>query len=153
LAEWDWGRVRAQCLREAQSVLGASGGAEDAAQEAAVRAWRRRDSCLTPERPQPWVATIARNEALRIAARPLTVPLEAAGEPAEDSHEDDVLSHADMDRALARLSGVDREVIRGRYWDDLDYRQLGRLLHIPEGTARVRLHRALARLREALVEA
>jgi RNA polymerase sigma-70 factor, ECF subfamily len=153
LAEWDWGRVRAQCLREAQSVLGASGGAEDAAQEAAVRAWRRRDSCLTPERPQPWVATIARNEALRIAARPLTVPLEAAGEPAEDSYEDDVLGYADMDRALARLSGVDREVIRGRYWDDLDYRELGRLLHVPEGTARVRLHRALARLREALVEA
>jgi RNA polymerase sigma-70 factor, ECF subfamily len=153
LAEWDWGRVRAQCLREAQSVLGASGGAEDAAQEAAVRAWRRRDSCLTPERPQPWVATIARNEALRIAARPLTAPLEAAGEPAEESHEDLVLGHADMDRALARLSGVDREVIRGRYWDDLDYRELGRLLHVPEGTARVRLHRALARLREALVEA
>ena len=69
MAEWDWGLVRAQCLREAQGVLGQSGGAEDAAQEAAVRAWRRQDSCLTPERPQPWVATIARNEALRIAAQ------------------------------------------------------------------------------------
>jgi RNA polymerase sigma-70 factor (ECF subfamily) len=153
LAEWDWGLVRAQCLREAQGVLGQSGGAEDAAQEAAVRAWRRQDSCQTPERPQPWVATIARNEALRIAARPSVDPLEAAGEPAEESHEDDVLGHADMDRAIARLSGVDRDVIRGRYWEDLDYRELGRLLDVPEGTARVRLHRALARLREALVEA
>ena len=153
MADWDWGLVRAQCLREAQGVLGQSGGAEDAAQEAAVRAWRRQDSCQTPERPQPWVATIARNEALRIAGRPLTDPLEAAGEPAEDSHEDEVLGHADMVRAISLLSGVDREVIRGRYWDDLDYRELGRLLHVPEGTARVRLHRALARLREALVEA
>lgn len=152
MADWDWGLVRAQCLREAQGVLGQSGGAEDAAQEAAVRAWRRQDSCQTPERPQPWVATIARNEALRIAARPVADPLEAAGEPAADSHEDEVLGHADMDRAIAALSGVDREVIRGRYWDDLDYRQLGRLLHVPEGTVRVRLHRALARLREALVE-
>jgi RNA polymerase sigma-70 factor (ECF subfamily) len=152
VADWDWGLVHAQCLREAQGVLGRSGGAEDAAQEAAVRAWRRQDSCQTPERPQPWVATIARNEALRIAARPVTDPLEAAGEPAEDSHEDEVLVHADMDRAIAALSGVDREVIRGRYWDDLDYRQLGRLLHVPEGTVRVRLHRALARLREALVD-
>jgi RNA polymerase sigma-70 factor (ECF subfamily) len=153
LADWDWGLVRAQCLREAQGVLGQSGGAEDAAQEAAVRAWRRQDSCQTPERPQPWVATIARNEALRIAGRPLTDPLEAAGEPAEESHEEEVLGHADMDRAISRLSGVDREVIRGRYWEDLDYRELGRLLRVPEGTARVRLHRALARLREALVEA
>jgi RNA polymerase sigma-70 factor, ECF subfamily len=152
VADWDWGLVRAQCLREAQGVLGQSGGAEDAAQEAAVRAWRRQDSCQTPERPQPWVATIARNEALRIAVRRLTDPLEAAGEPAEASHEDEVLGHADMNRAIAGLSGTDRDVIRGRYWDDLDYRQLGRLLHVPEGTARVRLHRALARLREALVE-
>ena len=135
-----------------KECLGHSGGAEDAAQEAAVRAWRRQDSCLTPERPQPWVATIARNEALRIAGRPITDPLEAAGEPAEESHEDDVLGHTDMDRAIAGLSIVDRDVIRGRYWDDLDYRQLGRLLHVPEGTARVRLHRALGRLREALVD-
>ena len=153
MADWDWSLVRAQCLREAQGVLGQSGGAEDAAQEAAVRAWRRQDSCQTPERPQPWVATIARNEALRIAGRPLTDPLETAGEPAEESHEDEVLGHADMDRAISRLSGLDREVIRGRYWEDLDYRELGRLLRVPEGTVRVRLHRALARLREALVEA
>ena len=153
MAHWDWQLLSAHCLREAQGVLGQSGGAEDAAQEAAVRAWRRQDSCQTPERPQPWVATIARNEALRMAGRPLTDPLEAVGEPAEESHEDEVLGYADMDRAISRLSGVDREVIRGRYWEDLDYRELGRLLRVPEGTARVRLHRALARLREALVEA
>jgi RNA polymerase sigma-70 factor, ECF subfamily len=152
LADWDWGLVRAQCLREAQGVLGLSGGAEDAAQEAAVRAWRRQDSCLTPERPQPWVATIARNEALRLARPPLVDPLEVAGEAAEDSHEDDVLGQTDIERAMAGLSGLDRELVRGRYWDDLDYRQLARLLQISEGTARVRLHRALVRLRKALVE-
>lgn len=152
MADWDWGLVRAQCLREAQGVLGISGTAEDAAQEAAVRAWRRRDTCLTPDRPQPWVATIARNEALRIAGRLGFDPLDAVGEPSEDSHEDEVVGHADMDRAIAGLSGLDREVIRGRYWEDLDYRQLGRLLHVPEGTARVRLHRALARLRDVLAD-
>ena len=152
MADWDWGLVRAHCLREAEGVLGLSGSAEDAAQEATVRAWRRRDNCQTPDRPQPWVATIARNEALRIARRPGIDSLDAAGEPSEDSHEDEVLGQADMDRAMAGLSGVDREVIRGRYWDDLDYRQLGRLLQIPEGTARVRLHRALARLRQELLE-
>jgi RNA polymerase sigma-70 factor, ECF subfamily len=152
VADWDWGLVHAHCLREAEGVLGLSGSAEDAAQEATVRAWRRRDSCQTPDRPQPWVATIARNEALRIARRPGFDSLDAAGEPSEDSHEDEVLGAADMDRAMAGLSGVDREVIRGRYWDDLNYRQLGRLLCIPEGTARVRLHRALARLRQELLE-
>ena len=152
MGQWDWSSVRAQCLREAEGVLGASGPAEDAAQEAAVRAWRRRGSCLTPERPAAWVATIARNEALRLARPPRADPLEEVGEPAEDSHEEDVLGQADIERAIAGLSGLDRQLVRGRYWDDLDYRQLGRLLHISEGTARVRLHRALARLRQVLVE-
>ena len=152
MADWDWSRVRAQCLREAQGVLGATGTAEDAAQEAAVRAWRRRDSCLTPERPGPWVAVIARNEALRLVRPPRAGLLGVAGEPAEDSHEDRVLGRADVQRAIAGLSGLDRELVRVRYWDDLDYRQLSRLLHVSEGTARVRIHRALAGLRHVLGE-
>jgi RNA polymerase sigma-70 factor (ECF subfamily) len=153
MVDWNWDLVRTQCLREAERILGRSGTAEDAAQEAAVRAWRRRGDCRTPDRPQPWVATIARNEALRIADRRHPDPLGARTEAAEESHEDKILGHADMERALAGLSGRDRAIIRGRYWDDLDYRELGRLLRVPEGTARVRLHRALARLREVLVEA
>jgi RNA polymerase sigma-70 factor (ECF subfamily) len=133
-------------------VLGPTGTAEDAAQEAAVRAWRRRDSCQTPDRPGPWVATIARREALRLARPARTDPLEEISEVAEDSHEDDVLGQTDIERAIAGLSGLDRELVRGRYWDDLDYRQLSRMLHISEGTARVRLHRALASMREVLAE-
>src|SRR5215218_5489535 len=152
MADWDWSGVRTQCLREAEGVLGASGPAEDAAQEAAVRAWRRRDTCQTPERPGPWVATIARNEALRLARPTPADPLEEAALVAEESHEDDVLGQTDIERAIAGLSGLDRQLVRGRYWDDLDYRQLSRMLHISEGTARVRLHRALASMREVLAE-
>jgi RNA polymerase sigma-70 factor (ECF subfamily) len=153
VADWNWSLVRAQCLREAKGVLGSTGSAEDAAQEAAVRAWRRRDSCRTPERPARWISTIARNEALR-QVRPFSADsLEATRRLAEDSHEDEVLGRTDIARAIAGLSDVDRELVRGRFWDDLDYRQLGVLLDISEGTARVRLHRALIRLREVLVEA
>ena len=153
MGDWDWTLVRAQCLREARGVLGTTGPAEDAAQEAAVRAWRRRDSCLTPERPAPWISRIARNEALRFVRPERAASLEETELPAEDSHEDEVLGKADIARALEALPGVDRELVKGRFFDDLDYRQLGVLLDISEGTARVRLHRALARLREALVEA
>jgi RNA polymerase sigma factor (sigma-70 family) len=98
------------------------------------------------------VATIARREALRLARPGRTDPLEEIDELAEDSHEDDVVGQTDIERAIAGLSGLDRELVRGRYWDDLDYRQLGRMLHISEGTARVRLHRALAKMREVLAE-
>jgi RNA polymerase sigma-70 factor, ECF subfamily len=100
----------------------------------------------------PWVATIARNEALRLARPPRADPLDEAALPAEESHEEHVVGQADIERAIAELSGPDRQLVRGRYWDDLDYRQLAGLLQISEGTARVRLHRALARMRAALVE-
>jgi RNA polymerase sigma-70 factor, ECF subfamily len=153
LGDWDWSLVRAQCLREAKGVLGSSGSAEDAAQEAAVRAWRRRDSCRTPERPAPWISTIARREALRQVRPSSADSLDEPVPAAEDSHEDEVLGRTDIARALEGLSGIDRELVRGRFWDDLDYRQLGLLLDISEGTARVRLHRALGRLKRALVEA
>ena len=152
MADWNWDLVRAQCLREARGVLGASGPAEDAAQEAVVRAWRRRASCQNPDRPAPWISRIARNEALRFA-RPVRADfLEEIDHPAEVSHEDEVLGKADLSRAIDGLSGLDRELVRGRFWDDLDYRQLSLRHDISEGAARVRLHRALGRLREALVE-
>jgi RNA polymerase sigma-70 factor (ECF subfamily) len=152
LADWDWSLVRAQCLREARGVLGSSGTVEDAAQEAVVRAWRRRDTCQTPERPAPWVSRIARNEALRFVRPVRAENLEENDLLAEDSHEDDVLGKTDLARAIEGLSGLDRELLHGRFWDDLDYRQLSVRLDISEGAARVRLHRALGRLREALVE-
>jgi RNA polymerase sigma-70 factor (ECF subfamily) len=152
LAEWNWNLVRAQCLREARRVLGASGTAEDAAQEAVIRAWRRRDACMTPERPAPWISRIAHNEALRFARPVRADPIEEKDLPPEESHEDRVLGRTDLARAIDTLPGLDRELVRGRFWDDLDYRQLSLRLDITEGTARVRLHRALGRLREALVE-
>jgi RNA polymerase sigma-70 factor (ECF subfamily) len=152
VAEWDWMDVRAECLRVAQGVLGSTTSAEDAAQEAAVRAWRRRGACRTPERPEPWIAAIARNEALRVVKPTTAEPLEAIDELPGPAHDDDVLVRTDVQRALDELGGVDRGLIFGRFWEDLDYRQLAGRHGVTEGTARVRLHRAVARLREALVE-
>ena len=57
--DWDWASVRALCLREARRVLGPATTADDAAQEAAIRAWRQRAHCRTPRRPNPWIAAIA----------------------------------------------------------------------------------------------
>src|SRR4051812_23237735 len=64
---WDWQQVLGWCRQEAYAVLGRGGSAEDAAQEAAFRAWRHRDSCQTPGAARAWVVRIARNEALRVA--------------------------------------------------------------------------------------
>src|SRR4051812_50121419 len=62
---WDWATVHRLALREARTILGAGPDAEDAAQEAAMRAWRRRATCR--DAPGAWGRTIAHNEALRTA--------------------------------------------------------------------------------------
>jgi hypothetical protein len=47
--DWDWEKVRALCLDEARRYLGTSTAADDAAQEAAIRAWRHQTHCRTPQ--------------------------------------------------------------------------------------------------------
>src|SRR3954451_23426065 len=64
----DWLRLRQHCLAEALRVLRDREDAEEAAQEALLRAWRHRASRRSANW-LPWVRAIARNEAFRIAAR------------------------------------------------------------------------------------
>src|SRR4051812_37838655 len=66
---WDWAELRSYCFSQALQVVGNRESADEAAQEAIVRAWRHRDSCRQPERPFGWLRQIAHNEAVRLAAR------------------------------------------------------------------------------------
>jgi RNA polymerase sigma-70 factor (ECF subfamily) len=153
LPEWDWKIVRALCLRETRRVLGTSSAADDAAQEATIRAWRHRGRCRTPARPDPWIATIARREAFRT--------LSLRNEQSLDEHLDiaDTRQHAtelvealDLRRAVRTLDGPDRRLLIGHYWQDLSNSELALELGIAESTVRVRLHRLRRRLRQTLVE-
>lgn len=51
---------------------------------------------------------------------------------------------------LADLPGKERDVLLLYAWADLDLEEIGRVLAIPAGTVRSRLHRARKRLRPAL---
>jgi len=153
--DWNWGDVRALCLREARRVLGPSTAADDAAQEAAIRAWRQRTRCRTPSRPDPWLATIARREALRLLSQRREQPLEDAAEELseEGGQEQESLSALDLREALRTMDGEDVQLLVGRYWQDLPYSELAEQLGVAEATVRVRLHRLRLLLRNILVEA
>jgi RNA polymerase sigma-70 factor (ECF subfamily) len=153
--DWDWAGIRAQCLREARRILGASTAADDAAQEATIRAWRQRANCRTPAEPRPWIAAIARREALRILGQRRELPLpEAADEFAQDGPRNDDLDEAlDVRRAIGGINGRDRQLLIGHYWQDLPNSELARQLGVAEVTVRVRLHRIRRQLRKTLVEA
>jgi RNA polymerase sigma-70 factor (ECF subfamily) len=149
-AGWNWTALRAQCLRETQRVLGATVEAEDAAQEAAVRAWQKRHACAVPERPGPWIRTIAQREALRLAGgRKRETALDEAHEPAA-SDEDLLLLKRSVRAAVADLSPGERRLLLGCYWEDLSGAELSRALGLAEVTVRVQLHRTRARLRDLL---
>ena len=152
-ADWDWGIVRAVCLVETRRLLGATTAADDAAQEAAIRAWRHQGRCQTPARPEPWVRAIARREALRALAQRSELSIDNC--QVADTRQDmsDLPATLDVRRALSGLQSQDRRLLIGHYWQDLPNSELAEQLGLAEVTVRVRLHRLRRRLRETLVEA
>jgi RNA polymerase sigma-70 factor, ECF subfamily len=149
--EWDWGKVRALCLSETRRLLGPAA-ADDAAQEAAIRAWRHRARCRTPARPDPWIAKIARREALRALARDADATLPDLDDLADPRQEfSDLVDSLDLWRAISGMDGQDRQLLLGHYWQDLPNSELALQLGLAEVTVRVRLHRIRRRLRDKLM--
>jgi RNA polymerase sigma-70 factor (ECF subfamily) len=155
--EWDWADLRRRSRAEALRVLGDPYTADEAAQEAMTRAWRQRHRCRTPGTPGPWIAQIARNEALRVRAgeiRQTAVATKAAnshlgaGTPAEDA----LISKLSVQQVLAGLTLEERRLIDLRYEADLAQPVIARILGVPEGTVKVRLHRLRKRLRKVITE-
>jgi RNA polymerase sigma-70 factor (ECF subfamily) len=153
----DWDVLRRTCLREAMTVLRHPDDAEEAAQEALLRSWRNVAQCRGDE-IGAWTRQIGRNEALRLAARRTRRRLEVpTGEVPETGVFDCDLERVPLIEtvrgALRQMTTADQLLIRLRYTEDLTQPQLAEVLDLPEGTVKVRLHRARARMRELLAEA
>jgi RNA polymerase sigma-70 factor (ECF subfamily) len=119
--------------------------AEDVVQLAALKAWRKRGMFRPGAELRPWFLAIVANEsrmALR-RVRPEYPTTEAASE------DPDAAAIQDLRRALAGLDAPSRMVLVLRYYLDLPNAEVARVLGVSEGAARVRVHRALARLRPA----
>ena len=158
VACWDWGRARELCYREARRVTRDAVLAEDAAQDALLRAWRARASCRTPEAPDPWLAAIARNVALAAVRRrqreahvaPLDGNMPWEDDPKAQEAIRSALLRVMFGDLLAPLTATDRRLLRLRYQEDLTHPEIARRLGMPEGTVKVRLHRLRVRLHEEL---
>jgi RNA polymerase sigma-70 factor (ECF subfamily) len=154
-ATWNWSELRESAVGAAAGVLSSRQDAEDAAQEALVRAWRARQSCADQGRPGAWVAQIARNEALRLGSRISrrggleVVPPEGIGEIGGQCAElARAAAETSFSAQVAGLPARDRELLQLRYVEDLEYTAIAERLDIPLGTVKVRLHRLRTRLRE-----
>ncbi len=123
--------------------------AEDIAQDALLRAWRRRSTLRDASRRKEWLGTIVRNEAHRHRTRVRPDPVDTleSWEGAEDEGILSTVERADVRAVLDRLSERDRTLIELRYGEDLTQEAIARRLGIPDGTVKVRLHRLRHRLR------
>jgi RNA polymerase sigma factor (sigma-70 family) len=153
-------RHQAVAFRAACLIAGSAAEAEDATQEACVKAWlalRR----FRPEAPfRPWLVRIAINEARnrrRGAGRRATLALrlgaESAGIGSAPSAEAEALAGEERARllsAIARLREDDQLVIAGRYFLGLSETETAIALGLRRGTVKSRLSRALGRLQTEL---
>jgi RNA polymerase sigma-70 factor (ECF subfamily) len=150
-------RHRRVALRVAYAVAGDD--AEDAVQEAFVKAYGALGRFRVGGAFRPWVLRIVANEARnrrRSAGRRARLELRVVDRQPHAGSPEDVAVAADRRRALvAALSTLpdhDREVLALRWFAELSEAEMAVALGVRPGTVKSRLARALDRLRSALPE-
>jgi RNA polymerase sigma-70 factor, ECF subfamily len=151
-----------EARRVALGILRDPDAAEDAVQEAFVKAYGALDR-FDPDRPfRPWFLRIVRNQCRDMLRRARTgppleriTPLLSERVPSSEDAGRDRERDAARDllwQALGRISVDHREVLVLKELDGLDYREIAEALMIPEGTVASRLYHARRALRGALEE-
>jgi RNA polymerase sigma-70 factor (ECF subfamily) len=138
--------VLTRALRLAVGVLGDRQAAEDATQDAVVTAWRKLGNVRAGAPIEPWFLAIVANRCRKVwrqRNRPTVPPDLGSGESVADR----VADRHDVYVALGRLPVQHRLLVVLRYYFDLPIDDAARIAGIPTGTAKSRLHRALASLR------
>lgn len=148
----------------ARWLLRSEQAAEDATQEASMRALRHIAS-LRGDDARPWLLGIVRNTCFTMLERTRNeaqwldfdeAGFEAALSEAPQHHADPAAQlqqqriRARVDAAIRALSPPLREVIVLRELEDLDYAQIAKIAGVPIGTVMSRLARGREKLRAAL---
>lgn len=146
-----------RCARVAVRILGNREDAEEALQDAFLRAYRALGEYEERERFAAWLTRILVNQCRTMLARTrrredLFVDLaperlEQSLAPAPDDG-----SWPDLEHALQRLPAAQREAVVLRYADDLTYEEMATITGAGESALKMRVQRAFARLRELLQE-
>jgi RNA polymerase sigma-70 factor (ECF subfamily) len=155
LAEWlEEGYVPS--FRTACLILGNRADAEEAVQEAFLRAWRFRDSLTDVPSIRPWLYRVVVNSCYSKLRREIPHRNRRAGdEPLAQVPADGPAPEASAERgevadtvlaALARLPISLRVPVVLRYYADLSERDIARAIGRRPGTVKSRLHEARRRL-------
>jgi RNA polymerase sigma-70 factor (ECF subfamily) len=153
-------RHKERGARFAFACLGDRDDAEEALQDAFIRAYRSLGGCREPERFGAWFLQILVNRCrTRGAMRQRRgavfvqddIALERASSPRRPAGTDEDLRE-DITRALARLDPLMREAFVLKHVDGLEYEEMARLVHASVPALKMRVKRACDRLRVMLQE-
>jgi RNA polymerase sigma-70 factor, ECF subfamily len=142
----------AMAYRLAGYLLADSAEAQDAVQEASVRAWRGWKDLREREKFHSWFSQILVNVCrtrLRQRSKRRTLDVDdldlESGDPFRAA-----LARDSVGRALSSLSRELRMVVVLRYWGELSLAEIADRLRIPIGTVKSRHHAALQALRRRI---
>jgi len=125
--------------------------ASDAAQETFLTAHKVRQNFRGESSLRTWLFGIALNECRRLARQkriePSTVPLIDVSQQDEGQS---ILDRRLLQEALQKLSAEHREVVVLHEIEGLTYEEAAKVLDVPVGTVKSRLHHAFLQLRRSL---
>jgi RNA polymerase sigma-70 factor (ECF subfamily) len=128
--------------------------ARDAVQEGLLRAWRDLPGLRDPDRFDAWLYRLTINSCLDLARRrrrrPMEVELTAIHSPAMPDVSGSLADRELIHEALGRLDPGHRAVVAMHFLLGLPLTEVAAALHIPTGTAKSRLHYALAAMRASV---
>jgi RNA polymerase sigma-70 factor (ECF subfamily) len=150
LREWLAERY-APSVRTAYLILGNRADAEDAVQEAFLRAWRFRESVSSRTNAAAWLYRVVVNTCNSMLRK--EIPHRARRRSLEEidlfertSSAGERAANSDIMRALSDLPTHLRVVVVLRYYADLSEREIAVAIGRPPGTVKSRLHEARSRL-------
>jgi RNA polymerase sigma-70 factor (ECF subfamily) len=125
--------------------------AEDAVQDALVKAWKSRWRVRDPEKFPAWLCMIVRHRARDVFRKRkptslLAEMIEITGSETSDTTAVDQQLHS----ALAALPELHRSALMLRYFEEMDYASIENMLGLTNGSLRGILGRALASMRKQL---
>jgi RNA polymerase sigma-70 factor (ECF subfamily) len=149
-------RYNRTLYRTARAILRDDAEAEDAVQEAYLRAYRALETFRGESKFSTWLIRIAANEALmrrrKNAGAANVVPLEAAAELQAREERGDHMLRRLLERRIDALPDDYRAVFVLRALEELSVEETAAALGIPEATVRTRFFRARGLLRESLAQ-
>jgi RNA polymerase sigma-70 factor (ECF subfamily) len=146
-----------RCARIAVRILGNREDAEEAIQDAFLRAFKALGDYEDRERFSAWLTRILVNQCRTVLARtkrrdalfaeldPRRLDFIVAAEPEEGTW-------VELEHVLGQLPAEQREAIVLKYADDLTYEEMSRITGAGESALKMRVQRAFARLRAMLQE-